>query len=84
MLGKLHGATMETLMSYVPADVRSWAQATGEPVADRGRLSYEVATAYFKANPRVTRQLAAEVGLNVPARGAVSQATCEELAPLVR
>lgn len=71
-------------MTYQPSDVRAWAQESGEPVAERGRLSYELVTAYLKANPRVTRELAAEHGVFASARGAVSQATCEELAFLVR
>jgi len=69
---------------YQPSDVRVWAEEAGEPVAARGRLSYETVTAYLKANPRVTRELAAELGVYAPARGAVSLATCEELAVLVR
>ena len=71
-------------MTYLPSDVRAWAHSTGEPVAERGRLSYDVVTAYLKANPQVTRALAAEHGIDVPARGAVSLASCEELAVLVR
>ena len=71
-------------MTYHPNDVRAWAHDAGEPVAVRGRLSYVTVTAYLKANPKVTRALAAEVGVDVPARGAVSLATCEELAVLVR
>ena len=71
-------------MGYQPSEVRAWAQAVGEPVADRGRLSYEVVTAYLMANPQVARGLAAEHGLHVSARGRVSHATCEELAVLVR
>lgn len=71
-------------MTYHPNDVRAWAQDVGEPVAVRGRLSYVTVTAYLKANPKVTRALAAEHGVDVPARGAVSLAACEELAVLVR
>jgi hypothetical protein len=74
----------ENQMTYRPSDVRAWAQEAGEPVAERGRLSYEVVTAYLKANPQITRQLAAEYGVAAPARGAVSLATCGELAVLVR
>lgn len=71
-------------MTYHPSDVRIWALEAGEPVAARGRLSYEAVTAYLKANPRVTRELAAEFAVDVPVRGAVSLAACEELAVLVR
>jgi hypothetical protein len=71
-------------MTYQPSDVRAWAHEAGEPVAERGRLSYEIVIAYLKSNPRVTRELAAEHGVYAPARGAVSIATCEELAVLVR
>ena len=71
-------------MTYHPSAVRAWAHETGEPVAERGRLSYEVVTAYLKANPSVTRALAAECGVHTPARGGVSLATCEALAVLVR
>ena len=71
-------------MTYQPSHVRAWAHETGEPVAERGRLSYEVVTAYLKANPSVTRELAAEHGVRTAPRGAVSLATCEELAVLVR
>ena len=71
-------------MTYPPNDGRAWAQDAGEPVAVRGRLSYVTVTAYLKANPRVARALAAEFGGDVPDRGAVSLATCEELAVLVR
>jgi hypothetical protein len=71
-------------MTYQPSDVRAWAHDAGEPVAVRGRLSYGAVTAYLKANPKVTRLLAAEYGVDVPARGAVSLATCEELAVLLR
>jgi hypothetical protein len=41
-------------------------------------------TAYLKANPQVTRRLAAEYGVPVSARGAVSLASTEELAVLLR
>ncbi len=71
-------------MTYHPSDVRSWAEEIGEPVAQRGRLSYELVTAFFKANPQVARLVAAEHGVRAPARGAVSMATCQELALLVR
>jgi hypothetical protein len=71
-------------MTYHPSHVRAWAHETGEPVAERGRLSYEVITAYLKANPSVTRAVAAEHGVHTAARGAVSQATCEELAVFLR
>jgi hypothetical protein len=71
-------------MTYHPSDVRAWANETGQPVSERGRLSYEVVTTYLKANPSVTRALAAEHGVHAAARGAVSQATCEELAVLLR
>jgi hypothetical protein len=71
-------------MTYHPSDVRAWAVETGEPVAARGRLSYETVTAYLRANPRVARYLAAEHGVSVSARGALSLATCEEIALLVR
>jgi hypothetical protein len=71
-------------MTYHPSDVRAWAYETGEPVAERGRLSYEVVTAYLKANPQITRAIAAEYGVDVPARGAVSLASCEELAVILR
>lgn len=71
-------------MTYRPSDVRAWAQESGEPVAERGRLSYELVTAYLKANPKITRELAAEYGVHAPPRGAVSLATCEELAVFVR
>jgi hypothetical protein len=69
---------------YQPSDARAWAHEAGEPVAERGRLSYDTVVAYLKANPRVSRELAAELGVYAPARGAVSLATCEELAFLVR
>jgi len=71
-------------MKYHPSDVRAWASDAGEPIAARGRLSHEVVTAYLKANPSVARELATEYGVRIPARGAVSRATCEELAVLVR
>jgi hypothetical protein len=71
-------------MTYRPNDARSWAQDAGAPVAARGRLSYETVTGYLKANPKVARALAAEHGVDVPARGAVSLAACEELAVVVR
>jgi hypothetical protein len=75
---------MGTEMAYHPSDVRAWAQGAGEDVPARGRLSYGAVTAYLKANPRVTRELAVEYGVDVPGRGAVSMAACEELAVLVR
>jgi hypothetical protein len=71
-------------MTYQPSDVRAWAQANGEPIAERGRLSYEAVTRYLKANPHVARRLAAEHGMPVSARGAVSLATCKELAVVLR
>lgn len=71
-------------MTYHPNDVRTWALDAGEPVAVRGRLSYATVTSYLRANPKVTRVLATEYGIDVPARGAVSLAACEELAVLVR
>ena len=77
-------ARIGNAMTYRPSDVRAWAQETGEPVAGRGRLSYDVVTAYLMANPQVTRGLAVEHGLHISTRGRVSRATCEELAVLVR
>lgn len=71
-------------MLYEPSDVRAWARSMGQPVAVRGRLSYEVVVAYLIANPKVARTLAVAHGLTVPARGRVGMATCEELALLVR
>jgi len=71
-------------MTYRPSHVRAWAHEAGEPIATHGRLSYGVVTAYLKANPAATRQLAAGYGVPVSARGAVSISTCEELAVLVR
>lgn len=71
-------------MTYHPSDVRTWARETDYPVPARGRLSYDAVTAYLKAHPKVTRGLAAEYGMKVSARGAISLATCEELAVLVR
>jgi hypothetical protein len=71
-------------MTYHPSDVRVWAQDVGEPVPERGRLSYGAVTAYLKANPKVTRALAAEYGVEIPARGAVGLAACEALAVIVR
>ena len=71
-------------MTYHPSDVRAWAKEAGEPIAKRGRLSYEVVTAYLKANPSVARELAAEYGVHASTRGAVGRVTCEELAVLVR
>ena len=85
MLSQLtDGARIGKAMGYEPSEARAWAQSVGEPVASRGRLSYEVVTGYLMANPQVTRGLAAEHGLHISARGRVSQATCEELAVLVR
>lgn len=84
LMHQMHGATTGSAMTYRSSDVRAWARDSGEPVAVRGRLSYELVTAYLKAHPQVTRTLAAEHGLAAPARGAVSLATCEELAVLVR
>ena len=85
MLSQLtNGATIGNAMGYKPSEVRAWAQAVGEPVADRGRLSYEVVTGYLMANPQVTRGLAVEHGVHISTRGKVSQATCEEIAVLVR
>ena len=81
---RTHGPRIGNTMRYQPSEVRAWAQQAGEPVASRGRLSYEVVTAYLLANPQVTRGLAAEHGVRTPTRGRVSQATCEELAVLVR
>ena len=71
-------------MAYYPSDVRAWAQERGEPVHDRGRLSYGVVADYFKAHPQVARSVAAEHGLQAPARGTVSREFCRELAVLVR
>ena len=71
-------------MTYEPSEVRAWAHEVGEPVAERGRLSYQVVTAYLKANPRVARELASEHDLPVPGRGAVSRSTWAEIARLVR
>jgi hypothetical protein len=71
-------------MTYHPSDVRTWAMETGEPVPARGRLSYQVVTAYLLAHPQVARPLAAEHGVHVSARGKVSLGTCEELAVLLR
>jgi hypothetical protein len=85
MLSELmNGAKIGNAMGYQPSEVRAWARAVGEPVADRGRLSYEVVTAYLMANPQITRGLAVEHGVHISTRGRVSQATCEELAVLVR
>ena len=67
-------------MTYEPSEVRAWAHEAGEQVAERGRLSYQVVTAYLKANPQVARELASEHDVPVPSRGAVSLATCEEIA----
>ena len=75
---------MGSAMAYYPSDVRAWAQERGEPVHDRGRLSYGVVADYFKAHPQVARSVAAEHGLPTSARGAVSRDFCEELAVLVR
>ena len=79
-----HMTRTGSAMTYQPSDVRAWAFGTGLPVAERGRLSHRVVTAYLKANPQVARELAAECGVAAPTRGAVSLATCEELAALVR
>jgi hypothetical protein len=85
MLSQLmNGARMGNAMGYQPSEVRAWAHAVGEPAADRGRLSYQVVTAYLMANPHITRGLAVELGVHISSRGRVSQATCEELAALVR
>jgi len=80
----MHGARIGHAMGYEPSEARAWAQSEGEPVASRGRLSYEVVTGYLMANPQVTRALAVKHGLNISTRGRVSQATCEELAVVVR
>lgn len=71
-------------MAYHPSDARAWALERGERVSERGRLSYEVVTSYFKAHPQVARSVAAEHGLPTTSRGAVSREFCEELAVLVR
>lgn len=71
-------------MTYEPSEVRAWAHEAGEQVAERGRLSYQVVTAYLKANPQVARELASEHDVPISSRGAVSLATCEEIALLVR
>lgn len=71
-------------MIYSPGDIRAWAQEVGEPVAGRGRLSYQVIAAYLKAHPQITRGLAADHGVSVSARGAISWASCEELTRLMR
>ena len=71
-------------MTYEPSEVRAWAHEVGEPVAERGRLSYQVVTAYLKAHPQVARELASQHDLPVPGRGAVGRSTCAEIALLVR
>ncbi len=71
-------------MQLDPSDVRAWATAEHVPVAARGRLSYDVVIAYLKAHPSVARGVASEHGVPVSTRGAVSLATCEELALIVR
>ena len=71
-------------MGYGPSQVRAWAQQTGEPVATHGRLSHEVVTTYLMAHPSVARDLATENGIPISSRVKVAQATCEELALLVR
>lgn len=75
---------MGMTLTYSPSDVRAWAQEAGWPVRDQGRLSYEVVVSYLRAHPKSTRTIAAEYDLEVPARGTLSLAVCEELAYLLR
>lgn len=84
-LCRLHDAMrMGIAMAYEPSQVRAWAQRAGMPVGTRGRLSYEVVTAYLVAHPSVARELASELGITISSRGKVSQTACEELATFVR
>lgn len=54
------------------SDIRAWARENDIPVGTRGRLAPELKTAYFRANPATARAVAHEAGIEVPAKGRLS------------
>lgn len=64
--------------------VRSYARVEGTEVGVRGRLSTALFVAYFLGNPRTAREIAAQVGVTVPAKGRLSEASALAIAEAVR
>jgi len=59
-------------------EIRSWANEADNFegfVGKRGRLGPVIKSAYFTAHPKVAREVAAEAGIEVPARGRISDET---------
>ena len=70
-------------MALDPSDVRRWAEQTKIPTSDRGRLSRNTTALYLKAHPSLARELAANLGVDLPSRGPVSALACEQIAQLL-
>lgn len=65
------------------SEIRSWAIENSVPVGSRGRLGPVAKTAFFTANPKVAREVAAEAGVEVPARGRLSEDTIETISRIL-
>jgi len=74
------GPEMGTQMTLNASEVRIWAKRAQIPTADRGRIPRDIVAAYLKAHPALTRELAGELGIQIPARGPVSIAACDQVA----
>jgi hypothetical protein len=61
------------------ADVRTWAVNEGLKVGVRGRLPKPVLTQYLGAHPKFAREVAAEKGISVPAKGKLSASALDSI-----
>lgn len=72
------------MQTVTNADVRTWAVNEGLKVGVRGRLPKPVLTQYLASHPKFAREVAAEKGLSVPAKGRLSASALDSIlnAPL--
>lgn len=67
-------------------EIRAWANESENFegfVGKRGRLGPVIKSAYFSANPKVAREVASEAGIEVPARGRLSDEVIHTIAGLL-
>lgn len=67
------------MQTVTNADVRTWAVNEGLKVGVRGRLPKPVLTQYLAAHPKFAREVAAEKGISVPAKGKLSAAALNSI-----
>jgi hypothetical protein len=77
-------AATRTLVPGLGAEVRSYLRDTGAEVGNRGRLSADAFSAYFRAKPKRAREVAALVGVKVTKGQRISQAALADIVTAVR